>query len=77
MKRGCTLLTGALLIVALAGCKNTLNSVGDTAEGAVHGTGTIVKGVGEGVGSIGEGVGKDLSSDKDAKKADNANESTE
>jgi len=59
MRRIQTLCAGTITLLALCGCKNTLNAVGDTAEGAVRGTGTIVKGVGE-------GIGKDLDVDKTA-----------
>ncbi len=66
MRRIRTLCAGTITLLALCGCKNTLNAVGDTTEGAVRGTGTIVKGVGEGVGHIGKGIGKDLDGDKTA-----------
>ena len=77
MKHMLIICAGMMLVLGATGCKNTLDSVGDTAGGAVRGTGTIVEGVGEGVGHIGDGIGKDLSGDKAAKKADNTNESTE
>ncbi len=69
-------LCSALLLVAgLTGCKNTAQSSGDVAGGAVRGTGQIIQGAGEGAGSIvsgvgdgvshvGQGVGKDLDGDK-------------
>ena len=77
MKHMMIICTGMMLVLAATGCKNTLDSVGDTAGGAVRGTGTIVDGVGEGVGHIGDGISKDLSGDKGEKKVDNTNESTE
>ena len=74
MKRTYTLFSGTLLIVALAGCRNTLNSVSDTAEGAVRGTGKIIQGVGEGIDHIGKGIKEDIDSDDKAKDADNNSE---
>ena len=79
MNRSCTLCTGLLLVVALTGCKNTAESTGDVAGGAVRGTGTVIQGVGEGTGTIikgvgegvshvGEGVSKDLKGDSEKEK---------
>ena len=74
MKRTYTLLSGTLLIVALAGCRNTLNSVSDTAEGALRGAGNIIEGVGEGIDHIGKGIKEDFNSDANAEDADNNSE---
>ena len=75
MNQKYALCSAVLLVAALTGCKNTAQSSGDVASGAVHGTGQIIKGAGEGAGSIvtgvgqgvshvGQGVGKDLDGDK-------------
>ncbi|MDG2291168.1 MAG: hypothetical protein P8L37_00795 [Phycisphaerales bacterium] len=72
MKHMMIICAGMMLVLGATGCKNTLDSVGDTAGGAVRGTGTIVEGVGEGVGHIGDGIGKDLSGDDGSKKSADA-----
>jgi hypothetical protein len=58
-----TLVFGTFLVMTLGGCKNTATAVGDTAKGAVHGTGEIIKGVGEGIDHIGQGMKKDIDDD--------------
>ena len=60
MHRNYKLFSGLVLVIALTGCANTLNSAGETAKGAVHGTGKIIEGVGEGIGNIGQGIKEDL-----------------
>jgi len=62
---------GTGIVLTLAGCKNTVTSVGETAKGAVHGAGDIVKGVGDGINNIGEGMKKDI--DGDANNSDHPN----
>ena len=75
MNQKYALCSAVLLVAALTGCKNTAQSSGDVASGAVRGTGQIIQGAGEGAGSIvtgvgegvshvGQGVGKDLDGDK-------------
>ena len=56
---------GTAIVLALAGCKNTATAVGETAKGAVEGTGEIIKGVGDGISNIGQGMKKDIDGDSD------------
>ena len=63
MSKVYTLLSGIALALALAGCANTVESVGETAKGAVHGAGDVVKGVGDGINNIGKGMKKDIDGD--------------
>jgi len=69
MKKILLLIGFSLLTVALVGCKNTLNAVGDTAKNTGKGAVNIIQGVGDGVDHIGKGVKTDLTGDdsKDTK----------
>ena len=62
MRRRNNMITGAGLVVAgllaAGGCENTMDAIGDTAQGAVRGTGTIAEGIGQGAGEIAEGIGQ-------------------
>ncbi len=57
------ILLGTILVLTLSGCKNTATAVGETAKGAVEGTGEIIKGVGEGINNVGQGMKKDIDGD--------------
>jgi hypothetical protein len=63
MKNIFVLIGCSLLVASLAGCKNTMDAVGDTAKGAGKGTVEIIQGVGKGVDRIGKGVKADINQD--------------
>ncbi len=63
MKNIYVLISCSLFVASLAGCKNTMNAVGDTAKGAGKGTVEIIQGVGKGVDHIGRGVKADINDD--------------
>ena len=68
MKKIYVLISCSLFVAALAGCKNTMNAVGDTAKGAGKGTVEIIQGVGKGVDHIGNGVKADINDDGQTNK---------